>query len=120
MIGEVDHLPGRIGVVSPSCSDIGEHRVDMPAVSRQWIDAVGFYAHPGMNHYGWPSVIDALSDGICLTKAPRDKFSIQHNNIGSKTSSFNGDAVEFYQWFAWHKDEGRAALKRAIAGSIQQ
>ena len=112
-------FPARIGVVSPRCSIGGAHRVDMPAMSREFFEAVGFYSHPEMCHYGWPSVIDALADGICLRKMDDGSFDIEHKNIGSRISSFEHDAAEFYQWYAWHKDHGREALMNKIAESIR-
>lgn len=103
-------------VISPHTSDGGAHRVDMPAITVEMYDHLGWYAHPTMFHYGWPTVLGLLADGICLTRAPKDKFAIKHDNIASKYSTFEHDSVEFYQWAAWHLDDAREALRKAVGG----
>ncbi len=108
------HRKQDIVVLSPCCNSEGAHRVDMPLVSRAFADAVGFLVHPDMHHYGWPSVIDALADGICLVKAPADAFRIHHENVGSLVPCLEHDAVAFYRWYAWHKDHYRDALREKV------
>lgn len=117
LVDEMNKFPKRIGVVSPHLSgDAGAHRVDMPAISKQLFQWLGWYAHRDMIHYCWPSVIEVMTTGICLTKAPKDKFSVNHINISpQRPRMFNIDAIKFYQWYVWHKDNYRAALETLIA-----
>jgi len=108
-----------IAVVSPRCADSGVHRVDMPLVTKAFVEAVGWFIHPELFHYAWPSVIDALSDGICLFKAPQDKFHIRHNQVGAESPTFSADSRKFYEWYAWHKDDHRAMLRKAVEASTR-
>jgi hypothetical protein len=119
VLNKFDQCPGDISVVSPACSPDGEHRVDMPAISCAFFNKVGFFAHRDTRHYAWPSIVEALSEGICLYRASRDEFAIDHPNIGSTMPSFETDAGVFYRWYAWHRAHARRALSQAIPWGIR-
>jgi GT2 family glycosyltransferase len=90
--------------------DEGANRCDMPAITRGYFEAVGFFIHPGISHYAWPSVVDAMSDGICMVRATKDEFRIRHRQEGALNGAWANDCIVFMQWYAWHKDHGREAL----------
>lgn len=113
---ELDKYPGRLGVVSPHLSaDDGAHRVDMPTISKELFLFLGWYAEPRFIHYFWPGVLDAISEGMCLTKARKGQFCIHHGNISpERERDFNFDAVNFGKWYAWDKATLRLRLEKAI------
>lgn len=110
----------RIQAFRPVTNDEGAYRMDMPAVSREWVEAVGHFVHPDMEHFCWPSVIDALSYGLCLTTALPHEFRIEHKQEGTDAKFFDQDAINFYRWYVWQKDEGRRALATKIDAAFNQ
>lgn len=120
MLRELRLQKTRIQAFRPVTNDEGAYRMDMPAISREWFDAVGWFIHPHMKHYGWPSVIDALSYSLCLTVARPDQMRIVHYQESGGDLAFEPDARTFYEWYVWQKDEGRRALAMAIDASLNQ
>lgn len=118
LLSELDKFPKRLGVVSPHLSrDDGAHRVDMPSISKELFQFLGFYAHPRFMHFFWPGVLDAISEGLCLTKATKEQYSIHHGNMSpQRDREFNFDAVQFGKWYAWDKATLRSKLEAEIKG----
>ena len=110
----------RVQAFRPVTNDEGAYRMDMPAVSREWIEAVGWFIHPEMKHYCWPSVIDAMSFHMCLTTALPHEFRIQHHQEGTDAKDFEEDSINFYRWYVWHKDEARRSLATKIDAAFNQ
>lgn len=77
LLDAMDQFPKRICVVSPFHNH-GSH-VDMPFVSRQWVETVGWYACPEMRHYCWPIVTGLIGEMTAMIHAPADKFSVSHD-----------------------------------------
>jgi len=71
---------GGIGAMSPKHS-LGDH-VDIPFVTRRWIDILGWFAYPGFYHWGWPTVISALAEGIqSLVHLPEESCFVRHDHL---------------------------------------
>lgn len=78
--------------------------VDMPFVSDVWLERVGYFAWPGLYHWGWPSLIAALGDatGWLRRSAPSD-FWIDHPaENSSNRDKYPADIVALYDFFASH------------------
>lgn len=102
------------GVVSPS-HNLGFH-VDMPFVSRRWIEVMGWFAEPNMNHFCWPTVI-GLTASLAgrLHRASASEFAIQHDQMARydwpETSE---DATALYRWLIHDLDMAVEAVKEDI------
>ena len=91
-----EQIAGRIGVVSPSHS-MGNH-VDVPFVSREWIEALGWFCYPTAYHYVWPTVIGLLGEASgTIVHAPADRFFIQHHQESTRADGIEKDALGFYK-----------------------
>lgn len=94
----IDGFPNRVGVVSPSHS-YGDY-IDMPFVSREWVDGLGYFAYPHMFHYCWTLVTGLLGEATNIVYAPRDKFHIEHDHKDSPQMGHYGhDAKSFFNHF---------------------
>ena len=92
-------FPGRLVVVSPR-HNLGEH-VDMPFVSREWIDLVGWYACPDMIHYSWPILTGLIGEMTAIVHAPENGFSIEHLGLEhTNTEVRDRDARVFFDYVA--------------------
>lgn len=90
-------FPNRIAVVSPYHNH-GNH-VDMPFVSKEWIEVVGWYAYPKAFHYCWPIITGLIGEMSAIVHAPMQRFAIQHEfaewgNPDHRTS----DAQAFFEF----------------------
>ena len=99
-------------VISPRVS-LGPH-VDLPFVTREWIDKLGWFAYPGNYHTGWPTVTGALAAALGrLTYAPGDKFFIQHTMLTSLNQEhLREDAKQLYIFFQQRFEIALKVLKR--------
>ena len=70
-------LPNRVGVVSPAHNQ-GPH-VDMPFVTKEWIQATGWFAVPIAHHFVWPLVIALIGEMTAIVHAPKERFNIDHD-----------------------------------------
>lgn len=66
-------------VISPYHNH-GNH-VDMPFVSRRWIETVGWFACPAMMHYAWPIVTGLIGEMTAICHAPKQSFAIDHDYV---------------------------------------
>lgn len=125
VVSVFDAMPGRIGAISAHLgggTDEGYTQpMDMPCVSREWIEAVGYFAHPRMKHYGWPSVIESLSEGLCLVNSPADKLAMKHTQVSSNIDPngvyaryYASDSAEFCDWYAHYRNRERMMLQAKI------
>ena len=93
----LNRFPGRLCVLSPSHNN-GTH-VDMPFVSREWIDLVGWYACPSTFHYAWPIITGLIGEMTAIVHAPRDKFSLEHNYVeGTNAGIRDRDYRAFFSY----------------------
>lgn len=95
----LDEVRGGALVVSPSTTQ-GDH-VDMPFVSAEWINKLGWFAYPGNYHTGWPTICGSLAEAIGrLVRAPRDKFFVSHDMLPSQNEErLREDARQLYAFF---------------------
>jgi hypothetical protein len=90
-------FPKRLVVVSP-WHNLGGH-VDMPFVSREWIDLLGFYACPDMIHYSWPILTGLIGEMTAIVHAPQDSFAVQHEGLEHTNQNVRDkDARAFFEY----------------------
>lgn len=75
----LEKFPQEIAVVSPR-HNLGEH-VDMPFVSKRWIEVVGWYACPEMYHFCWPILTGLIGEMTAIVHAPEQSFGIHHEGL---------------------------------------
>lgn len=111
---QLDDLPGRIGIVSPA-KNSGEH-ADMGFVSYEWIKALGWYAWPGLYHWGWDAVLDALGEATdTLIQAEPGEFWVTHEVMASKNRDrYPSDVVHLYEFFSDQFGPEVRKLRKAI------
>ncbi len=91
-----DVFPNRICVISPFHNQ-GNH-VDMPFVTRSWVDVTGWYACPDLYHYCWPILTGLIGEMSAIVHAPRHAFGIFHppkTEMVSETTLLNDKAAFF-------------------------
>lgn len=88
----------QVGVISPH-HNLGTH-VDMPFVTRQWVEATGWFAYPKNFHWCWPTITSLLGEMTAIVHAPGDRFHIHHKGIKDSVPAelTEQDFREFY-WF---------------------
>lgn len=91
----------------------GTSDVDMPFVSREWIERLGWFAWPGLYHWGWPSVTAALGDALgVLSRSHPQEFFIDHPAANSSNRDrYPADIVALYDFFASHFKESLDKLR---------
>lgn len=89
--------------------------VDMPFVSRRWLEALGWFAWPGLYHWGWPSVLACLGAGLGkIHRARPSEFWIEHPAHESMNRDrYPSDMIALYDFFACHAEQAIADLKAA-------
>lgn len=102
-------------VVSPR-HNLGEH-VDMPFVSRQWIDLVGWYACPGMVHYSWPILTGLIGEMTAIVHAGESDFGLLHEGLAHTNQDVrDADAREFFDYVALKLPVPVHAIRTAMGG----
>lgn len=88
-----------MAVIDPR-HNLGEH-VDMPFVSRKWIETVGWYACPGRHHYSWPIITGLIGEMTAIVHAGEDDFRLLHEGLSHTNDEYrNSDAREFFDYVA--------------------
>lgn len=108
-------LEGQVAVASPSHNH-GVH-MDMPFVSKRWLDAVGWFSLPGCIHYAWPSAIYviALASGAKISHADIESFRILHDQLSTdRGPDFVQDALTLYNFILDGLAQASERVKRAI------
>jgi len=99
VLAAMDSMAGRIVVVSPR-HNLGEH-VDMPFVSREWIDTVGWYACPDFYHFCWPVLLGLMGQLTCLIYPPEQAFSVHHEGLPhTNLQALFEDKMGFFDYVA--------------------
>ena len=90
---------GSLCIVAP---EHGNHEIDMPFISRKWYEALGWFAWPGLYHWGWPSVLAALGHATdSLVRSTAAEFYIDHAGENSKNRDrYPADIINLYSFFA--------------------
>lgn len=107
VLDRVTRFPGEIGVIAPPYSVAGEygHSVDIPFVTRGWVETLGWYAYPAMKHWCWPTVTGAIGVALdCIARPARSEFMIEHEHLEPMNlDAFRDDLRQLYAFF----DHGR-------------
>lgn len=107
-------FPKRLVVVSP-WHNLGGH-VDMPFVSREWIDLLGFYACPDMIHYSWPILTGLIGEMTAIVHAPQTAFAVHHEGLEHTNTEVRGkDALTFFNYVALRLPESVELIRRELA-----
>lgn len=98
--GKFAGWPKRIGVVSPAHNH-GVH-VDMPFVSREWLDAIGWFAYPKAYHFVWPIIIGLIAEAAgCIDHASKSVFRLEHTySVFTNREHEKMDCQEFFYFAA--------------------
>lgn len=92
----VKQFPNKIVVISPH-HNMGNH-VDMPFVTREWIETVGWFACPDCYHYAWPTITGLIGEMTAIVHAPEHKFHIEHSDHVQDKDKQIRDAQPFYEF----------------------
>jgi hypothetical protein len=97
MLDVMGQFPNRICIVSPA-HNLGGH-VDMPFVSREWIETVGWFAYPDNFHYMWPIITGLIGEMTCIVHAPHEKVRIHHlGHPHQNYQRWESDAKAFFRF----------------------
>jgi hypothetical protein len=111
--GCMDNFPNHIGVVS------AHHGhgpwVNFPYVSREWIDALGWFVVPGVTHYCWDTALEILGDATDIVYATKDQFEIDHmaEMTSSSPAIAHQDGQQFLLWAITLRREAILKLRAA-------
>jgi hypothetical protein len=98
VLDAISKCPGRICVVAP-CHNMG-NMVDMPFVSREWIEVTGWYACPVVHHWCWPTVTALIGEMTAIVHAPKASFELFHDAEfhSSNTDMRDEDNRKFFEF----------------------
>ncbi len=110
---EVARMPNGIGVVS--AAHTAGTFVNFPFVTREWVDAVGWYACPDTVHFCWDSVIECLGEATHIAYATPAEMFIAHESVRNERlfTVFTADALKFLGWFVNRRREIVSLLRAA-------
>lgn len=105
----IDSWPGRIGVLSASHNQ-GDF-VNLPYVSREWIELCGWFAYPEAFHFIWDTVLEILGEATRIVYSDPEKFKVFHGYMiaANKAEHHDRDAVAFLMFCV---NERRALVKK--------
>jgi hypothetical protein len=106
-------FPGRIGVVS-AAHDQGTF-LNYPCVSKEWIEVLGWYAHPTIYHFCWDTMHELLGDATNIVYAPRDKWLMDHQGLPQNMTNYQSDTSSFLTWCITERPQTVKRLRAAIA-----
>lgn len=113
-VGEVlSHSP--FFVVSPH-HNFGNH-VDMPFVSRKWIETVGWYACPEVYHYCWPIITGLIGEMTAICHCPQQKFGIEHDLHEENKAAQVRDSQPFFEFVSLRLPAVVEKLRGAMSGA---
>lgn len=110
----ISMFPNRVCVISPHHNQ-GNH-VDMPFVTREWINATGWFACPTMYHYAWPTVTSLIGEMTAIVHAPAQSFNIDHDYVdGTYPDRRMADNTEFYNYVSLKMPADVERVRMALA-----
>ncbi len=110
-LGVIKSFPGRIGVVS-AAHDQGTF-LNYPCVSREWINVLGWYAHPTIYHFCWDTMHELLGDATNIVYAPRDKWLMNHQGLPQNLANYQSDTAAFLTWCVTERPQAVQRLRAA-------
>jgi len=109
-------FPKRLGVVS---AFHGHARwVNFAYVSRQWIEHVGWYVCPDLDHFCWDTVLEMLGDATNIVYATREQFFIDHRaeyTVAAGGGNIEPDSTKFLWWCVIGRHDLVQKLKALMA-----
>ena len=109
----IEQAPNRILVIDPR-HDLGEH-VDMPFVSKEWIEVTGWYACPDFYHFCWPILTGLIGEMTAIIHAGSKDFGLHHLGLShSNLRAREDDEKRFFNWAALKLPEVVDKLRRAM------
>jgi hypothetical protein len=120
-LAAIDAMPGRIAVMSPAHSN-GDY-VNMPFVTREWIELVGWVAYPHAYHFIWDTILEILGDSTgAMIYAPAQCFLFHHHTRpAANMDEYQSDAHSFLLWCVTERrrivEKVRAAILEATDGA---
>jgi hypothetical protein len=108
-----DGYKNGIGVLS--AAHLAGRHVNFPFVSREWIDACGWFAYPKAYHFCWDTILELLGEATKITFAPKDKFLIRHDwQPPLNLDHTEADCRAFLWWCVTERTEIVARLRKAM------
>lgn len=93
----------------------GTQAVDFPFLSKKWVDALGWYCHPSLYHWGWDAVLAALgvASGKMMQALP-SQFWFDHD-VGQSMNRdrYPSDVIRLYEYFCNHFAHDLKRLREA-------
>ena len=111
----IKSFPGRIGVVSAAHGQ-GTF-LNYPCVSKEWINVLGWYAHPSIYHFCWDTMHELLGDATSIVYAPKDKWLMEHQGLPQEMGKYGVDCEAFLIWCVLERPQVVQRLRAAIANS---
>ena len=95
VLEEFEQMPGRLGVLSAS-HDQGDY-VNLPYVSREWIELVGWFAYPEAYHFIWDTVLEMIGEATKIVYSDPARFKMHHGYLlaANKSEHYQKDATSF-------------------------
>jgi len=80
------------------------YEVDFPFLSSEWVEALGWYCHPSLYHWGWNSLLAALGEATqSMVQASPGEFWYDHDMVHQMNrDKYPQDIVRLYEYFANH------------------
>ena len=114
VLDAMSRFPGSIGIVSPS-HNLGDH-VDMPFVSRRWVEILGWYACPDMYHYCWPILTGLIGEQTAICHAPESGFAVHHSRLHPMNAEAEArDTAKFFRIVVADMPGYVASLRRELS-----
>lgn len=112
-----ERLPNGIGVINPA-SPYGM-RVEMPLVTRKWIDALGCLVPLTVHHYWWNTCLAMLAEGLGplgIVQLGWDQMWMTHDeHANSDRLKLAADSVRFSWWAGFEYFGQLTKLRAAVA-----
>jgi len=93
--------PSKVGGVAPAHAT---SNVDFPFLSKAWVDALGWYCHPSLYHWGWDALLGALGAATGkMIQATAGQFWYDHDVQQSMNRDrYPSDVIRLYEYFSNH------------------
>lgn len=102
-------------VVSPY-HNFGNH-IDLPFVSRAWIEALGWYACPDCYHYCWPIITGLIGEMTAICHCPKDSFGIVYTENDVNRAWQVEDAQAFFEYVSLKLPVAVERIRQAMTRS---
>lgn len=106
---------GGIGVMGPWL-DGALRKMDFPWATANWINTLGFFAHPQAHHFYWDVMLEMLGEATQMKNATQKEFEIKHDGHPSSNLEKHllTDSFNFARWCAFDRRDQIQRLRSAI------